>query len=195
MEKKVCKNKAGFTLIEMLVVLGITGILSSVGLISYQSAKSEAALRAAQREVATVIRMAQSYALQGKIQTIDGEQRTPCGYGFEFTNDHTYRIFYTYKNDPSDAKNTCENDREYPSTGSIVSINGNDQIFQLPDNVTMTNAPVLPTKFYFTIPFGSVFPYDSVSDFGGNEMTLEYGENNATKRIIVNERGDVEEAD
>jgi len=88
---KIKKNLKGFTLLELIVVIAIIGIMTSVGLVSLVPAKKQIALKTAQNEVTSAIKLAQSYALQGK--SIQGVSDI-CGYGFEFTDRSNYRIFY-----------------------------------------------------------------------------------------------------
>lgn len=85
------KHKA-FTLIELITVISIIGIMSAVTIVSLSSSRANARLVSAQREVASAIKLAQSYALQGK--TVNGS--TPCGFGayFDFTgNRNIYKIY------------------------------------------------------------------------------------------------------
>jgi type II secretory pathway pseudopilin PulG len=87
--KKRYKKNFGFTIVELLVIIAIMGIMLAVGMISLTKGSSDAKIISAQREVASAIRTAKSYALQGK--TVSGN--APMYWGFKFTNDTSYEIF------------------------------------------------------------------------------------------------------
>ena len=67
---EIRNSKKAFTLIELLIVIAIIGIMSSVVFVSMQNSKTETELKVAAREVAAAIREAQNNALTGKM--IDG---------------------------------------------------------------------------------------------------------------------------
>lgn len=73
------KNKNGFTLIEVMVVIAIIGIMTSISIVSFITSRRNAALEAASREVEAVLREAQNYALSGKNLT------DPACVGFNVT--------------------------------------------------------------------------------------------------------------
>lgn len=93
--------KRGFTLLELMVVIGIIGIMTGVGLVSLVPAKKHYALKSAQDEVTAAIKLAQSYALQGKMPS-SGD--IACAYGFYFVDSSKYQIFYYKKK----ADGTCD---------------------------------------------------------------------------------------
>lgn len=178
------KVNRGFSLIELLIVMSIVAIMSSVGFMSYQDSKRDAILRAAQREVATVIRMAQGYALQGKTQN-DGNDFTPCGYGVRFTSSGSYRIFYTKANAGSD----CKTDDNYPGTGTTVANN----IYTLSDDATISNSPASDVEFYFKVPFGNMLDRNGNS-FNGTIIAFEHpSDTGDTMSITINSGGNVTE--
>jgi type II secretory pathway pseudopilin PulG len=59
-------NKKAFSLVELMVIIGIIGIMSSVVIVSLQRGKVEKELETAAREVSAAIREAQNNALTGK---------------------------------------------------------------------------------------------------------------------------------
>lgn len=61
------RNKKGFTLLEVMIIIGIIIIMTAVAIVSLGSARTETKLKAAQREVAAAVKLTQSYALQGKM--------------------------------------------------------------------------------------------------------------------------------
>lgn len=178
-------KKRGFTIIELLIVIAIMAILSATGFMSYQNARRDAVLRAAQREVATAIRMTQGYALQGKTQNTGGEDFTPCGYGFEFTDKDSYRIFYT----KADNGSLCKDDNNYP--GGEIKVDS----FVLNEDVTITNDPINSTKFYFKIPFGVILS-GTGGAFGGTSIVFSHPSSpGSTLAIDISPKGDIQEKD
>jgi type II secretion system protein H len=66
MKKNIFKNKKGFTLLEMMTVIVMIGIATSVAFVSMQSGKTQGEVESAAREVAAAIRSVQSDAINGK---------------------------------------------------------------------------------------------------------------------------------
>jgi prepilin-type N-terminal cleavage/methylation domain-containing protein len=179
MKKDILTKNSGFTLIEMMIVMAIIGILSATGFMGYQSAKRNAALRAAQREVATVIRLAQGYALQGKTQG----DITPCGYGFKFTANNTYQIFYTNKLVATKSCSDSGNDG-YPGTEILVG-----SAFVLDNDVAITNSPASNVKVYFHIPFAPVTDLnDSTTVF---PLVINFNAAGETVSLTINSAGEI----
>ncbi|MDZ4385463.1 MAG: prepilin-type N-terminal cleavage/methylation domain-containing protein [Candidatus Moranbacteria bacterium] len=156
----------GVTFMELLVVIAIIGIMGSVGLVSLQSSKLDARLKAAQGELVASIRLAQSYALQGKTQ--DGA--APCGYGFRFASQTDYSIFY-----------------RTPDAGGCnpASPRHNAESFVLKDGVQIDPADV-NQEIYFTVPFGNI----SGPGIGDFVLTHPNADN---KTVTVNNVGNVVE--
>lgn len=95
------KNKNGFTLIEVMVVIAIIGIMTSISIVSFVTSRRNAALEAASREVESVLREAQNYALSGKNLT------NPSCTGFNVRNQgvSNYILFNNCINMPFSLKN------------------------------------------------------------------------------------------
>lgn len=151
-----CKKK-GFTIFELTIVLAIMGIGASIMLVSLSPGKLQAKLRAAQNEVASTIKQAQSYALQGK--TIG--MVTPSKYGFRSTSTTAYEIFYCLDT-LCPIKTKLE---EFSLANSGVSIEaGKEVIFDVPNGnsnlsgfdlvITLTSSG--KTKTVTVKPGGSV---------------------------------------
>lgn len=65
-QKKMMKSGAGFTLIELIVVIGLMGIFTAAVLVNFNSQRGPRNLRIAQNEIVTNLRKVQSYALSSR---------------------------------------------------------------------------------------------------------------------------------
>ena len=120
------KNKKGLTLLELIVVVAIIGIMSSVIFISMSQSKSRTALEQASREVAAAIRETQNYALTGKVLASNPDD-LPFRYIF-MGNGSTYRVRYMY------------NSGGIPGTRTYAT-------YELKNGVSMSN-----TTIYYAVP-------------------------------------------
>ncbi|MDO9231357.1 MAG: prepilin-type N-terminal cleavage/methylation domain-containing protein [bacterium] len=156
--------KKGFTLLELMVIIGIIGIMTGVGLVSLSPAKKHYALKSAQDEVTAAIKLAQSYALQGKMPS-SGD--IACAYGFYLVNDSTYQIFYYKKNTTDGSCGTTENKVEENTLKNAVT----------------AHSP--QSRVYFMIPSGQMnLNYSVYFDYAGV---------NTTSNVIVDSGGLVTE--
>lgn len=142
------KNYSGFTLLELTIVIAIVGIMTSVALISMSPARETEKLKTAQREVASAIKLAQSYALQGK--THGGT--TPDRYGIKFTSTSEYEI--------------------YAGVAETIV-----EKLKLPDGVTLTRPETATSmNIYFEVPHADVTGDDKELEFkgpGGTTKTIK----------------------
>jgi general secretion pathway protein H len=75
--KRVAKSSAGFTLVELLVVIGITGLVLAV-VVSTRPKATAVRLAAAARSVAVTLQMARAQAMASNTETvvrIDAQKR------------------------------------------------------------------------------------------------------------------------
>jgi prepilin-type N-terminal cleavage/methylation domain-containing protein len=89
MKKKIIQ-KSGFTLLEVSIVIALIAILSSLLLVNLQPSRTQEQVNAAQDEIASAVKLAQSFALQGRIQS----GAVPKCYGVEKSGADGYRIYY-----------------------------------------------------------------------------------------------------
>lgn len=153
----------GVTLLELLIVMASIIIMTGIGFSIWQSSRGDMHLLNAQREVASAIKMAQSYALQGKTQDTGSGPFVPCGYGFYIINDaamNKYKIIYK----------KC-------SDGSYADLSPS-QIFQLKNGVTFGDH--LDHKIIFKVPFGDVILNEITPS-----LTLCYGSCSSSSKTIT----------
>ncbi len=93
--RSITKLIKGFTLVEVLVTLGIVTVIMSTVLFNYRTFNDSLALSSAAQEMAIVIRQAQTYGLTVKEVSIGGGQFSSA-YGVYFdkrTSPQTYVLF------------------------------------------------------------------------------------------------------
>ena len=140
-------NHKGVSLIELMVVIAIIGIMSSIGFALWQSSKNATYLDIAQREVASAVRAAQSYALQGKRLS----SGVPSTYGVGFTANNAYCIYH----DSFNAGNCIET-------------------FALNNGVVLRGFSAGSNVVFFNVPFGDRSSSGNITwtfEHGGTSMT------------------------
>ncbi len=91
------KKESGFSLVELLVVMFILSLLSTITLIGYRSNQDKYAIKQAVQKVASDLRRAQNMAISGV--DIAGNY---YGYGIYFVDDsNSYFIYGDINNDSS----------------------------------------------------------------------------------------------
>lgn len=174
MEKTIIKkNISGFTLIEIIISIGIIGILAATAIISMGPARSEAKLEMAQKEASSEIALAKAYALQGKTQG----GTTPCGYGVYFSGAN-YRIYYNSDTDCETVNTEASGSGKRKHSSSSHELD--TKTFST--GITATgNADV-----YFTVPNARV--HNSAGTLGSISFSLTDASNNS-KRVSVSDSG------
>jgi len=191
---------------ELIIVMAIMGIMAGAGFVSLQSSKSDSRLKSAQREVSAAIKLAQSYALQGKTHSLGGVDTTPCGYGFRFDSTdaqkQTYEIFYNLLDKTQYASCDIQNGNaanlHFISWGNPPS--GHAGTFTLNNNVDLQSPAISPapnqTEIYFTIPFRNMYKEDGGKMVSDKTFTFEYPAGSATaatKAITISPSGNITE--
>jgi prepilin-type N-terminal cleavage/methylation domain-containing protein len=95
-------SRAAFTLVEMLVVIGISTLVSAAAILYSNVGQNEVALTVETAKVAQLVLQARELALDTYTGTVTSTTR-PCGYGVHFdfdSNPQTYSLFaYMVPND------------------------------------------------------------------------------------------------
>lgn len=182
-KKNYKRRYKAVTLVELLVVISIIGILAGVSAVSLQSARNFSRLKAAQREVASQIKLAQSYALQGRAQS----GVTPCGYGFRFKNDGEYEVFYNPKS-PSCSSVANHYDSAISQSFESQLLSNGVKLFS-PDPAAVGGNE---TEIYFTVPHGSIYDYAGATPIIDNVLTFRLG--SSDKTITISPGGKITES-
>jgi len=95
-------SRAAFTLVEMLVVIGISTLISAAAILYSNVGQNEVALTVETAKIAQLVLQARELALDTYTGTVTSTTR-PCGYGVHFdfnSNPQTYSLFaYMVPND------------------------------------------------------------------------------------------------
>jgi len=175
--------RGGFTLIEMLVVLFVVAVISSLLIASYRTGQKQYALDEAAQNLVSDLRLVQSMAMSGT-----GIYQSYYNYGIYFKkNASSYQLF-------GDKDNDCF----YTSTGNPNQRDTVIETTQLPQNVIIAQvspavtppglhvcfAPPAPTTYFNQVNNPSSVPQASI--------TIQYGSDAAlVKTVIINSAGAV----
>jgi len=144
LKKNGHKNYHGFTLVEVIMVIAIIGILSSISIISFNPLSKRTKVNASADEVTSALNLAKGYALQGRMPA---GFLSICGYGFKFTSTTQYQIFYYYHYTGGNLD--CSDRNNFTETTVIT---------QTLKGGTVLNSPAFgaTSTIYFNIPRSSV---------------------------------------
>lgn len=146
--KKLIKNQKGFTLVELMISVGIFAIMTGFLLAKYGTFNQGVLLTNLAYDVALTIRNAQSYGLNVKSSPVGGENEFNYPYGVHFSTGASFVFFADFNSDGrySDNEKISVNNIKRGSvindiclgTGpsdcvSSVDIDGVDITFKRPD--------------------------------------------------------------
>ena len=190
----IMSSSKGFTLLELIVVIGIVATLSSIVLGGYRSGEDKFALQRSANKLSQDLRRAENMAMTGKSAPITfGEIFPSGGYGFYFDTATTTggAGHYTFFCD-------CNDNAEYESSGSAISCASSTVATAFPElmetlsletGVTISNVSpttALSITFYPPDPIIKITGADSAS-YDEAVITLDlFGE---TKTITINTVG------
>lgn len=144
----------GFTLVEVIVVIAIIGILSTITIISFSPLSKRTKLNASVDEVASALNLAKGYSLQGRMPA---GLSSICGYGFKFTSTTQYQIFYYYYYDGS-GNLDCSNRSNFTETAVNTQTLKTGTVLNSP-------APGATSTIYFNIPRATVVFFPANPNF------------------------------
>lgn len=173
MNRKKAKNfkSSGFSIIEMMVVMGIIGILSVLILANYRVNQKKYALTMATQQLVSDLRKAQNMAISGSGISAAGYS----GYGIHAENNSVSYIIFGDKN----------NNRRYDGSDGVV------QVFSLPANIKIVS--VSPSSNGLDVAFVPPGPATYVNNNSAvgisATFTLQTDDGSATKIINVTTAG------
>lgn len=117
------RKKRGFSLVEMLVVVSITVLLSSLALSYNRSSEGQLRLYRDQATIVSILNRAKSLSLQRFNGSAEGS--TVCGVGLKFPDSSDNKTFILFQ----DTEENCENsDNEYDEGETIEEFTIGDRI-------------------------------------------------------------------
>jgi len=160
-------SKRGFTLMELMIVMAITGIMLSVVLVNMQNSRKNSEIEAAGMQLVSLLREVQNNALTGKkIGSEEGEYS--CAFQFKINANGSYEIARGLKKDGNDS---CEGGYDIES-----SPYANGQLQQ----VRTTAQSII-----FTVPHGE--------RIGGSQIVLQHSaDSNVKYSACISAGGNIE---
>lgn len=163
---------SGFSLVEMIIVLFIISIISTITLANYRSGQRINDLITETQKIISVFKQAQNMALSGYVTT---GTRTDCGYGVKIdspTSATTYRLFID--------KAPCD----YQYNGGDETI----QTFSLTSGLTIAGTY---TNLVFEPPLGDVYGNGTLIGANTPTYTIEQAAASRILYIRVNSNGQI----
>lgn len=187
------KNKKGFSLVELIIVMAIMAVLGAVVAPQYASNKKEKSMSYARTQIINDIRYVQSYTLSTKRFPADGTSPTG-GFGIFFEKGKTY---YTVFGDKLHGGVVNHHyDAGYASTSSEYEF---FEKINLVDGITITNLELVnsatsTSTFPTSVDYVSVPPYGKVyigglADTMILKVTFSNGVSSRTETININSSG------
>lgn len=150
-ENKYSNNRQAFSLIEMIIVILIVGIISTMTLASYRTGQRIEDLITQTQKVVIVLKRAQNMAMTGYFQS---GSRTDYGYGVNIVSSNTYRLFID---------NPGSLNYRYDSGDTII------QDFSLPTGIIFDSFDC--ENIVFKPPLGQVY-CNAIPDFEGDRNII-----------------------
>lgn len=170
------KANMGFTIIELIVVMFIITLLSTLVLANYRQGQWTYSLSRATQQMASDLRKAQNMAMSGV--DIEGQY---CGYGIEIyvnPRPYSYRFYADVVDDCSDSNH------KYDGSDFVI------ETVNLPNGITIRSSSPSPLDIFFEPPEPTTYinQSDALGLFGIITLEVENFDLPA-KTITVNTSG------
>jgi len=180
--------KSGFTLVELLVSMGIISVLTVLFLVNYHSTNQRTDLTMAAQTLVTNIRLAQANAL-GLVK-YDGV--VPAGgWGVFVTSDNSLNNNYLIFADENDSQKFEEGEAAINLGGNQISLPPNINI----DRITFAGAEAVKGNITFLPPDPITRLFSGYATSTSMDIRLRESINNTTKTVRINFLGLVEVID
>lgn len=149
-KEKINKSDQGFSLVELIVVVALIGILTSIIITSANFSETQKNLTLAKNELQSAVRVAQSYSLSIPDEGVENI----CGFGIYVKDVNSYEIYYTFDDDPVNPPACSDAGLQDPAVASTSTrIQGGT--FPAKSNVQFDPALSPPNSYiFFQAPYG-----------------------------------------
>lgn len=173
-------RQAAFTLTELLVVMFIISLLSSIVLANYRGGQKKYALFQATQQLVSDLRKAQNMAMSGvDIGEVVGEPgKYYCGYGIQINYSARPTSYYFYIDKSPDCSTS---NNQYDSSDKLL------ETVNLPNQIEIQSTSLLPIDIFFKPPDPTTYINDGVAVSG--TITLKLKDTSLTKTITVTTAG------
>lgn len=162
-------SKRGFTLMELMIVMAITGIMLSVVLVNMQNSRKNSEIEAAGMQLVSLLREVQNNALTGKkIGSDEGDYS--CAFQFKINTNGSYEIARSLKQSGNDSCEGGDDMSDPYVTGGLQKVKLNSQ-----------------QTIKFTVPHGEMI--------GVSQIILQHvADSSVTYSACISAGGDIEGA-
>jgi prepilin-type N-terminal cleavage/methylation domain-containing protein len=167
--------QTGFTLVELLVVLFIILLLSTLLLVNYRGGQKKYALSQASQQLISDLRKAQNMAMSGA--EIYGQY---CGYGLEIDQSNRPTSYRFYADKSTDCQTS---NNQYDSGDEIL------EIIKLPSRIRIQSTSPSPIDIFFKPPQPTTYINADAGAGVSGTITLEIEGTSFTKIVTVTTAG------
>ncbi|PIR06105.1 hypothetical protein COY65_02445 [Candidatus Jorgensenbacteria bacterium CG_4_10_14_0_8_um_filter_39_13] len=149
---------SGYTLIEMLVVVGILALLTSITVLYGRTGEEQVALFRSQAEIIGVLNRAKTLSLQIYFSSSTVEK--VCGYGVHFDTNNTFFLFKDLVNFPADCSTA---NHQYDNNEQMESPRSLSKNLQFGNETSVTDVDFVPPDPKTYLNSSSSFPTATIS--------------------------------
>jgi hypothetical protein len=166
-------SERGFTLLEILIIVTVTAIISAFAVVYSNVSKTQLALYAEQQKVAGLILKAKSLAIETHMSAGQGGG-VHCGYGIKIdygANPQSYGIFYYNRPGPTDADPQCDTIKNAGIDPSLFDAGSDLPSFDLDRGIILRSSEPDSLVYVLFVPPNPTTVIDTI----GNNPSLVAG--------------------